>query len=39
MNFESMPELKWKYGYELAVTLTILSTIATYWWFKKKHWW
>jgi magnesium transporter len=39
MNFESMPELKLKYGYELAVTLTIVSTAATYWWFKKKHWW
>ena len=39
MNFESMPELKWKYGYELAVTLTIISTAGTYWWFKKKHWW
>jgi magnesium transporter len=39
MNFESMPELKWKYGYELAVTLTIISTVGTYWWFKKKHWW
>jgi magnesium transporter len=39
MNFESMPELKWKYGYELAVGLTILSTAGTFWWFKKKRWW
>ncbi len=39
MNFENMPEVKWKYGYELAMGLTILSTAGTYWWFKKKRWW
>src|SRR4051812_42659213 len=38
MNFEGMPELKAKYGYELAIGLTVGSTAATYWWFKKKHW-
>ena len=38
MNFQNMPELKWQYGYELAIVITIVSTAATYWWFKKKHW-
>jgi magnesium transporter len=39
MNFEGMPELKWKYGYELAIGLTIVSTACTFWYFKKKRWW
>jgi magnesium transporter len=39
MNFtDSMPEYKWRYGYEAAIGLTIVSTAATYWWFKKKKW-
>ena len=38
MNFQGMPELKWKYGYELAMSITVVSTAATYWWFKKKRW-
>src|SRR5712671_5394237 len=38
MNFHDMPELTWRYGYELAILITVVSTAATYWWFKKKHW-
>jgi magnesium transporter len=39
MNFaDSMPEYKWRFGYEAAIVLTISSTAATYWWFKKKKW-
>ena len=38
MNFEGMPELKWKYGYELAMGLTLVSTLATLWWFRKRRW-
>ena len=38
MNFKHMPELDWKYGYCGALTLTLLSTLATYWYFKKKKW-
>jgi magnesium transporter len=38
MNFEGMPELKTKYGYELAIGLTIASTAVTVWWFKRKNW-
>lgn len=38
MNFEGMPELKWHYGYLAAVVLTLLSTTATYYYFRKRHW-
>jgi len=38
MNFQNMPELQWKYGYELAMGLTVVSTALTFWWFKRKHW-
>jgi magnesium transporter len=38
MNFKHMPELDWRYGYSAAVVLTLLSTLATYWYFKKKKW-
>ena len=39
MNFaDSMPEYKWKHGYAWAIALTIVSTAATYWWFRKKKW-
>jgi magnesium transporter len=39
MNFtDSMPEYKWKHGYAWAIALTIVSTAATYLWFRKKKW-
>jgi magnesium transporter len=38
MNFEGMPELKWAWGYELAMSITIVATALTWWWFKKKKW-
>lgn len=38
MNFKHLPEVDWKYGYSVAGGLTIISTIATYWYFKKKKW-
>jgi len=38
MNFEGMPELKWRYGYELAIGITAVSTAVTFWWFKRKKW-
>jgi magnesium transporter len=38
MNFRNMPELNWKYGYELAMVITVVSTALTYWWFKRKKW-
>jgi magnesium transporter len=38
MNFSDMPELKMKHGYSIAGSFTLVSTLATYWWFKKKKW-
>jgi magnesium transporter len=38
MNFHGMPELSWSYGYLTAVVITLISTAATYWYFKKKKW-
>ena len=38
MNFKHMPELDWHYGYGAAFGLTLVSTAATYWYFKKKKW-
>ena len=38
MNFHDMPELAWKHGYIVAASVTILSTLATYLYFKKKGW-
>jgi magnesium transporter len=38
MNFKQMPELDWKHGYALAGGVTILSTLATYIYFKKRGW-
>jgi magnesium transporter len=38
MNFEEMPELKWKYGYPMA--LTVIGSIAglLYWRFRRRGW-
>jgi magnesium transporter len=38
MNFEVMPELKWEFGYPLAIGLMILAGIAPYLYFKRKGW-
>jgi magnesium transporter len=38
MNFKNMPEVSWKFGYELAMGVTIVTTAITWWWFKKKKW-
>ena len=38
MNFKFMPEYEMKYGYELAMAIMLVSTLALYWWFKKKKW-
>ena len=38
MNFEAMPELKWRYGYPMA--LTVICTVAgfLYWRFRRRGW-
>ena len=38
MNFEGMPELHWKYGYAFFAGLTVVLTIGTYWFFKRRGW-
>jgi magnesium transporter len=38
MNFEFMPELKWKLGYPGVYLVMLLVTISIYIWFKKKKW-
>ncbi|WP_316838882.1 magnesium/cobalt transporter CorA [Pedobacter gandavensis] len=38
MNFEFMPELKWKMGYPGVMGLMVVVTVAIYFWFKRKGW-
>jgi len=38
MNFENIPELKFKYGYFILLGIMILITIISVWYFKKKRW-
>lgn len=38
MNFQMMPELNWQLGYPFALLLMLSSSIAPYFWFKKKKW-
>ncbi len=38
MNFKDMPEVHTRYGYWMAVGITLCSTLGTFWWFKRKKW-
>lgn len=38
MNFVNMPELKWQYGYPIAIVLMLASAVGTYLFFKRKGW-
>lgn len=38
MNFEHMPELKWAFGYPMALTVIVLVSGALYWRFKRLGW-
>lgn len=38
MNFETMPELKWFFGYPFAIGLMIASAIVPYVWFRRRGW-
>jgi magnesium transporter len=38
MNFEVMPELKWQYGYLVAIILMIVAAIGPLAFFKWKKW-
>ena len=38
MNFEFMPELKWEYGYPMALVLMVVVAVAPYFLFRWKNW-
>lgn len=38
MNFDDMPELRWRFGYFFALTLMLASSVVLYRWFKKSGW-
>ena len=38
MNFEHMPELRWEYGYPMAIALMVLMGVALYLVFKRRGW-
>ena len=38
MNFENMPELKWRYGYLMAVGVIVAVCALLYWRFKRARW-
>jgi magnesium transporter len=38
MNFEKMPELKWEYGYPLALLAMVLAAVIPYVYFRRKGW-
>ncbi|MBN2631220.1 MAG: magnesium transporter CorA family protein [Rhodobacteraceae bacterium] len=38
MNFEVMPELKWVWGYPMALGLMVASAVGTYLFFKWRRW-
>ena len=38
MNFEHMPELKWLYGYPMALAMIVITAVVPYLYFKKRGW-
>jgi magnesium transporter len=38
MNFEHMPELKWRFGYLFVWGVMGLASVGLYWFFRKKEW-
>ncbi len=38
MNFDSMPGIHWKYGYEMAWFVMLASSVGGYLWMKRKRW-
>ena len=38
MNFDTIPELKWAFGYPMAIGFMIMSAILPYLWFKRRGW-
>jgi magnesium transporter len=38
MNFDFMPELKWRLGYVWALGLMVGVSVGLFWFFRKKGW-
>jgi magnesium transporter len=38
MNFETMPELGWRFGYPFALLLMAASAVGPYLWFRRRGW-
>ena len=38
MNFENIPELKYKYGYFILLGVMVLVSVISVWYFKRKKW-
>jgi magnesium transporter len=38
MNFEHMPELRWQYGYAIALGTIVVACALLYWRFKRARW-
>lgn len=38
MNFDAMPGIHWKYGYEMAWAVMLLSAVGSFVWMKKRGW-
>lgn len=38
MNFHSMPELSWSYGYPVAITFMLMCALVPFLYFRKKGW-
>ncbi|MEQ8661897.1 MAG: magnesium transporter CorA family protein [Gammaproteobacteria bacterium] len=38
MNFDVMPELRWPFGYPLALVLMVTSAVLPLWYFRRKGW-
>lgn len=38
MNFEHMPELRWLFGYPMAMVMMIVSALMPFLWFRRKRW-
>ena len=38
MNFQILPELKWDFGYPLALAMMVASAVTPFWYFKRRGW-
>lgn len=38
MNFQDMPELRWRYGYPASLALMTGIGLAMVWWFRRRRW-